>query len=885
MAARPPNSDFSIQRRIFHTMTKRIIALFLCAVMLVSCLVGCAKKEDEENPDVGSYVTMYLTDDIYDFDPANAYYNTDTLNVVSLMFDTLFRLNEDGKVEKSLVKEYKFANDKRTGEPYLELVLKETKWSNGTRLSADDVAFAWRRLLTSANNYSAASLLFDIKNARAVKEGDISIDNVGIEAVGIDRVKITFEGPVDEDQFLLNLTSVATAPLLESYVTKNDDWAKKPSTMVTSGPFKLGKVFFLDVYNDKGAIKEEEDPYAFNKSGDLEPTASYPLKKINYFYLERNIYYFRDTEKDAIGKSVTPHRLLVDCTKSDADLYADYVAGKLFYLGSIPLSLRGDAYMQSQATVSQSLSTFVLYMNQYAVIDNGSTGEMLFANAAVRKALSLAIDRNAIAQAVVYAQAATGLVAPGVFNNGRITKKNVDFRSAATDLLATGANIDEAKNVLTQAGINAADYAFSIKVGAYDDVNVKIVDMVAESWKALGFDVSVEKLTPIQNNDYLKEINAVPTDVCDDRVIEALQRQNYEVVALDYTAYTADAYSVLSNFATPFSGMSLNMDTNQINLHQTGYSSVEYNVMMEAIYYIPYYASLEGTSSEYLAKIKDKKPYIDTALGFALGATSQFANVLSSVRALTQVDKLDEIEDEDLDNLIDRINVVLDPMQIANRDLVRAYETAGATFDGQEELDVVMADTLVTRDTAIVDLRAAVMAARAAKKAGILDTAKQQAAETAKAKMEASFQAWIDSIVAAQTVFETAADAAEVAAQGASAKTLYELVGEIYAANGITPTTDTSKWGEQKAVLLHKAEEILMKDLPVIPVIFTQNAVVTSDQLTHVNYKYTPYYYPSYFTKMSLKDYESYMYFDEKTQLPVSIFEEFPTISWDRVGK
>ena len=118
-----------------------------------------------------------------------------------------------------------------------------------------------------------------------------------------------------------------------------------------------------------------------------------------------------------------------------------------------------------------------------------------------------------------------------------------------------------------------------------------------------------------------------------------------------------------------------------------------------------------------------------------------------------------------------------------------------------------------------------------------------------------------------------------------SAKTLYELVGEIYAANGITPTTDTSKWGEQKAVLLHKAEEILMKDLPVIPVIFTQNAVVPSDQLTHVNYKYTPYYYPSYFTKMSLKDYESYMYFDEKTQLPVSIFEEFPTISWDRVGK
>ena len=61
-------------------MLKRIIALLLCALMLVPFLASCSKKDED---DVGAYITMYLTDDIFDFDPANAYYNKDTLNVVS----------------------------------------------------------------------------------------------------------------------------------------------------------------------------------------------------------------------------------------------------------------------------------------------------------------------------------------------------------------------------------------------------------------------------------------------------------------------------------------------------------------------------------------------------------------------------------------------------------------------------------------------------------------------------------------------------------------------------------------------------------------------------------------------------------------------------------
>ena len=101
-------------------MTKRIIALLLCAVMLLPVLASCASKKDEN--DRGAYVTMYLTSEIYDFDPATAYYNTEAADILGMMFDTLFKINEKGKVEKSLVKSYDVDKSDLTVLSAVELV-------------------------------------------------------------------------------------------------------------------------------------------------------------------------------------------------------------------------------------------------------------------------------------------------------------------------------------------------------------------------------------------------------------------------------------------------------------------------------------------------------------------------------------------------------------------------------------------------------------------------------------------------------------------------------------------------------------------------------------------------------------------------------------------
>ena len=57
-------------------MAKRLLALALCLIMLASTLVGCAKRDEDYK---GAYINMYLTDMVYDFDPAHAYDNESNL--------------------------------------------------------------------------------------------------------------------------------------------------------------------------------------------------------------------------------------------------------------------------------------------------------------------------------------------------------------------------------------------------------------------------------------------------------------------------------------------------------------------------------------------------------------------------------------------------------------------------------------------------------------------------------------------------------------------------------------------------------------------------------------------------------------------------------------
>ena len=589
-------------------MKKRIIAFILCIAASLTVLAGCAGSIDADSEYKGQQITMYLSENIYNLDPAYAYTNESSRSIVNLLFDTLFKLDENGKVQPSLAKSYRTEKTK-DGEYFMYIEINEgARWSDNQPVTADDVVFAWKRLLNPNNAFSSAYLLFDIKGARDYNKAEISKDDICLTADG-KLLTIEFEndkGEPDYDQFLLNLTSLALAPLREDIASKNEDWAKKPGIMTASGPFKLSKIGFYqngeikyEDINYSVVVVDESNKVVVDKNGnpvyeDATVSDFFAEQRVNSFILERNAYYYRNAEDDEkLDVSVTPYRILVDCSLSDEEVLKAYKDGIITYVGDIPLSIRDD--VSDEVKVYDSLSTNLLYLNQNADItrtyekDGETVTEKvkLFSDeyVKVRQALSMAIDRDEIVKKIVYAKPATGIVPTGVFDTTSAKKL---FRDNATD---TNANLkynnEKSVALLREANVIASEYSFSVTVAAYDEVHLAIADIVVEAWKALGFNVTLNARGTIANNDYHKDVASVPSDLCDDLWAEDIRSGNYEVALLDLVATSADSMSILAPFARQFAGEKMDMsNSNSYELapHVTGYDSEAYNTLMDKIY-------------------------------------------------------------------------------------------------------------------------------------------------------------------------------------------------------------------------------------------------------------------------------------------------------------
>lgn len=533
-------------------MKKRIVALLLCLVSVVLCLTACAKNEDDK----GAYIRMYLSEPVYDLDPLTAFDNEAALQVISLLYEPLFYAEDDGDVKKGLVDDYEYVKDEDNDKYSLILYLKETCWSDGVAVSAKDVQFSFLRLFDTNVSHPATALLYDIKNARAIVAGD-SKDHLGVSIVNNTTVEIEFERDIDVDDFLVNLTSPALYPLRDDVVEGNENWAKSRSSIVCSGPFQL---------------------------------RSMNLTAEDGFILERNAYYYRDRTKDDLDKYVTPFRLIVNYKKDAVEQLKQFGSedkGALYYFGHIPLEARKDgsfAELLEDVKTSDAASTHVYYLNHKVAP---------FGDANVRKALSLAIDRNAIVDAVVYAKAAEGLVPYTVLNR---PDRDAEFRDKVDELISAGANVEEAKRLLSEAKITPSAYSFSITVAAYDEDHMEMAKLVQAAWKALGFNVSINDLDvkPIMEwvdddpNDAIPPVEEA-TGMYTNPYREALQSGDFDVIALDLVATSPDAFSYLAPFATAFSGNAINMDYNtnpnyDLTPHITGYQSEAYEAKIEEAY-------------------------------------------------------------------------------------------------------------------------------------------------------------------------------------------------------------------------------------------------------------------------------------------------------------
>lgn len=548
-------------------MKKRIAALILAVILVLSALTACHDKQINGDDINGAEIRLYLGELTYELDPSLCMNNDSALQICSLLYDTLFKIDAKGKLQNSLVKSYKIIEDEKNEEYYMLLTLRDdTFWTNGNNVSANDVVFTWKRILNAENNSDAAALLYDIKDAKAAKAGDVSIDDVGIYAVDMLVLQITFDHPIDYEAFLYNLASVALAPLSEQEAGGNNaDWSKKPATTVSSGPFMLRRV-----------------NYGFD-------TENNPDTEYASFILERNPFYRRvPKEAKYVDTSVAPFRLIIDFSHEQqkevilqnfeaAENYKDAV----YYVGDIALSKR-DVY-KDKATVKDSMSTHSYYFNENADIKKADgTTEKLFADKNIRLALSACIDRNAIAEAIVFARPADAFVPYGVFETTSAKKL---FRQEGGSLISTAADTSAAQQYIAASGKKPSDYTFSIMVNGTDEVHCAIADKVCDAWCALGFNVTVNKLMPEVNDEKLSGEDV--KDIYDDIFSERFYANDYQVAAVDVIASAPYATSFLAPFATGYSGQGQDMSAENLldaTPSKCGYVNDEYNKKIAEVF-------------------------------------------------------------------------------------------------------------------------------------------------------------------------------------------------------------------------------------------------------------------------------------------------------------
>ncbi len=155
--------------------------------------------------------------------------------IPSNVFDRLFeiQLNDDGSTElvNSLVEDYEISED---GLTYSFTLRGDVQFSDGTPLTANDVAFTFNRMLTLPDSV-ATDWADAIKGSAAVLEG--TADSLeGIEVVDDTHVNFTLSEPFAG--FLNELAAASCSILSEKNVTEaGDDFGVLPEKTIGSGPY------------------------------------------------------------------------------------------------------------------------------------------------------------------------------------------------------------------------------------------------------------------------------------------------------------------------------------------------------------------------------------------------------------------------------------------------------------------------------------------------------------------------------------------------------------------------------------------------------------------------------------------------------------------------
>ena len=427
--------------------TKRLVSLLLALCMaLTLCACGAAEAEHMT-------VRAALADAPRTLDPAMAVTESEK-TVAAQLFENLMKPTAAGGVVAAQASGYTYVDNMDGTETYTFTLRSDIYWSDGQKVTAHDFAYAWQRLVDPETNSPHASIL----NMVAGYADAVSGDPAALQAwANDDRTFVVVINGHCSYFLSVVCTAVSTMPVRAEVTQPQEgdaadtadgadaaaaDWSMSAATLLTNGPYAVS---------------------AMDQNGLTAAVAS------KYYDVRR----------------VGPDRLEFLYAAGSGEAMALYESDQADFVL--------DAGQAEGAVEASSSAVSVVLVNQMAA----SLGESM------RQAMSLVIDRNALAELAVTGdevyRAADGLIPDGI-----TTSQGQSFRQA------NGAAIDNdpekyqqrcetATELLRSAGYTATMLEHMVPVTLlYESVgsSAKVAAALQTAWRdKLGVRVTLRAVT------------------------------------------------------------------------------------------------------------------------------------------------------------------------------------------------------------------------------------------------------------------------------------------------------------------------------------------------------------------------------------------------------
>lgn len=434
---------------------KRKIVFFIFAVFAAATLVSCGGGKSSSQTSEKKILSVQIGPNPETLDPAlNS--AVDGGNMLLHNFETLLTVAKDGSLAPGQAERWELSEDGKTWTFHLRPNLK---WSDGSALTAEDFVYSWKRVCDPevAAPY-ADTVLGVVEGFDKAIEGNL--DALAVSAPDANTFVVKLTAPCS---YFGDLAAFATlSPVQRATIEKNGDaWATSPATYISNGSFYLS---------------------------EWVPGS--------YILFSKNPNYWN---KDAIKLDGIRFNLIEDSNAA----YSAYQTGEVLFIKDVPTeeipSLRG----KSDFYVDPILGTYYLSLN---------TQRAPFNNVHVRKALSLAIDREYVANTLMQGTytAAPNFMGPGwIDTDGSQFMANSNGGNPYLDTSNFQANLEEAKKELALAGYPNGQGFPAISYSTNDAGYHRVVaEYLQQAWGELGINVSINivewaSFTPMRRNgDY-----------------------------------------------------------------------------------------------------------------------------------------------------------------------------------------------------------------------------------------------------------------------------------------------------------------------------------------------------------------------------------------------